>query len=95
MKNAINELWYGNVQPLEATTPTAEMRDIYRYISQQKDELREMLSDDGKAILDKLADNFYETSSLLAREAFRHGFKLGANLMLEIRNTEEQENDKI
>ncbi|MBO5204129.1 MAG: hypothetical protein J6B72_05920 [Clostridia bacterium] len=83
MKNAINELWYGNIQPLEATTPTAEMREIYRHISKQKDDLREMLSDDGKAILDKLADNFYETSSLLAREAFRHGFKLGASLMLD------------
>ena len=89
MKNAINELWYGNIQPLEATTPTTEMREIYRHISKQKDDLREMLSDDGKAILDKLADNFYETSSLLAREAFKRGFKLGANLMLEIRNTEE------
>ena len=88
MKNAINELWYGNIQPLEATTPTAEMREIYRYISKQKDDLREMLSDDGKAILDKLADNFYETSSLLAREAFRHGFKLGASLMLDVLDDE-------
>ena len=88
MKNAINELWYGNIQPLEATTPTAEMREIYRYISKQKDDLREMLSDDGKAILDKLADNFYETSSRLAREAFRHGFKLGASLMLDVLDDE-------
>ena len=88
MKNAINELWYGNIQPLEATTPTAEMREIYRHISKQKDYLREMLSDDGKAILDKLADNFYETSSLLAREAFRHGFKLGASLMLDVLDDE-------
>ena len=88
MKNAINELWYGNIQPLEATTPTAEMREIYRHISKQKDDLRAILSDDGKAILDKLADNFYETSSLLAREAFRHGFKLGASLMLDVLDDE-------
>ena len=64
------------------------MREIYRHISKQKDDLREMLSDDGKAILDKLADNFYETSSLLAREAFRHGFKLGASLMLDVLDDE-------
>ena len=40
---------------------------------------------------EKLADNFYESSSLLAREAFRHGFKLGANLMLEIRTDKDIE----
>ena len=84
MKTMIDELWYGNIQPVEETTPTAEMRDVSRYISQQTEKLREMLSDDGKALLEKLVDNFYESSSLLAREAFKRGFKIGANLMLDI-----------
>ena len=91
MKTMIDELWYGNIQPAEETTPTAEMRDVSRYISQQTEKLREMLSDDGKALLEKLADNFCESSSLLAREAFRHGFKLGANLMIEIRTDKDIE----
>ena len=89
MKNMIDELWSGNIQPLEETTPTVEMRDFSRHISQRTEALREMLSDDGAALLEKLVDDFYESSSLLAREAFKRGFKLGANLMLEIRNTEE------
>ena len=62
----IDELWYGNIQPAEETTPTAEMRDVSRYISQQTEKLREILSDDGKALLEKLADNFY-CSIMLAR----------------------------
>ena len=89
MKNLIDELWNGNIQPLEETTPTDEMKDVSRHISQRTEALREMLSEDGTALLEKLVDNFYESSSLLAREAFKHGFKLGANLMLEIRDTEE------
>ena len=89
MKNMIDELWSGNIQPLEETTLTVEMRDVSRHISQRTEALREMLSEDGTALLEKLVDDFYESSSLLAREAFKRGFKLGANLMLEIRNTEE------
>ena len=89
MKNMIDELWSGNIQPLEETTPTVEMRDVSRHISQRTEALREMLSEDGTALLEKLVDDFYESSSLLAREAFKRGLKLGANLMLEIRNTEE------
>ena len=89
MKNMIDELWSGNIQPLEETTPTVEMRDVSRHISQRTEALREMLSEDGTALLEKLVDDFYESSSLLAHEAFKRGFKIGANLMLEIRNTEE------
>ena len=89
MKNMIDELWSGNIQPLEETTPTVEMRDVSRHISQRTEALREMLPKDGTALLEKLVDDFYESSSLLAREAFKRGFKIGANLMLEIRNTEE------
>ena len=89
MKNMIDELWSGNIQPLEETTPTVEMRDVSRHISQRTEALREMLSEDGTALLEKLVDDFYESSSLLTREAFKRGFKLGANLMLEIRDTEE------
>lgn len=33
MKNMIDELCSGNIQPLEETTPTVEMRDVSRHIS--------------------------------------------------------------
>ena len=86
MKNILEELYDGNVHPLEDIPYTNQMKEVIGYVSRHRATLEELLDDKGKETLSKLVDNFYEYCSLLSRETFHYSIRLGANIIIELIN---------
>ena len=85
MENLINELYYGNICPVEqmgGTTP--EEREILRRIHENEENLRAALNEQERAILDAIKDDCLTVSSSIGERRFRKAFSLGARLMMEI-----------
>jgi hypothetical protein len=90
MKNVLEELYNGNVHPLEDIPYTKQMKEVIGYVSRHKETLQGLLDDKGKETLEKLVDNFYEYCSLLSRETFHYSIRLGANLIIGLTNKGEK-----
>lgn len=57
MKSMIDELWYGNVSPMDDTrNNTEEMKELMSYIARHQEELMATLTDEQKAIFEKFDD---------------------------------------
>ena len=57
MKSMIDELWYGNVSPMDdARNNTEEMKELMSYIARHQEELMATLTDEQKAIFEKFDD---------------------------------------
>ena len=84
MKSTIDELWYGNVSPMDDTrNNTEEMKELMKYIARHQEELMATLTDEQKAIFEKFDDCLSEYSSKAEKAIFSYAFKLGARLVLE------------
>ena len=85
MKRMIDELWYGNVSPMDDTqNNTEEMKELMKYIARHQEELMATLTDEQKAIFEKFDDCWSEYASKAEKAIFSYAFKLGARLTLEI-----------
>ena len=84
MKSMIDELWYGNVSPMDDTrNNTEEMKELMSYIAWHQEELMATLTDEQKAIFENFDDCWSEYSSKAQKAIFSYAFKLGARLTLE------------
>ena len=84
MKLMIDELWYGNVSPMDdARNNTEEMKELMSYIARHQEELMATLTDEQKAIFEKFDDCWSEYASKAEKAIFSYAFKLGARLILE------------
>ena len=84
MPNIIEELWYGRLKPFEkCISASDDARELDDYIARHKRVLSEIMTDEQKAIFDKLMDCYEELSDINERSIFTYGFKLGAQLALE------------
>lgn len=85
MENLINELYYGNLCPVEQMgRPTPEEKEILRRIHENEEKLRLTLNEQGRAILDVIKDDCLDAASSMGERRFREAFSLGARLMMEI-----------
>ena len=85
MKSMIDELWYGNVSPMDdARNNTEEMKELMSYIARHQEELMATLTDEQKAIFDKFDDCWSEYASKAEKAIFSYAFKLGARIILEM-----------
>ncbi|MBQ4585175.1 MAG: hypothetical protein IJA82_03100 [Clostridia bacterium] len=85
MTSMIDELWYGNVSPMDDTrNNTEEMKELMSYIARHQEELIATLTDEQKAIFEKFDDCLSEYASKAQKAIFSYAFKLGARLVLEI-----------
>ncbi len=85
MTDMIKELWYGNIVPQEdGIFNKPELRELLGYVARHRGELEKSLTDKQKELLDKMMDNRNEYDSLAEARVFEYGFRLGANLMLEM-----------
>lgn len=84
MKNIVEEIYDGNLYPLEQITDTKQIKEVSGYISRHRETLLSKLDDEGKDALEKLVDNFYEYCSLRSHETFNYAIRLGANLIIEL-----------
>ena len=85
MENLINELYYGNICPVEQMgRPTPGEKEILKRIRENEEKLRATLGKQEKAILDAIKDDCLTVSASMGERRFREAFSLGARLMVEI-----------
>ena len=84
MKSIIKELWRGNILlPEDGRQNTPEMQQLLEYISRHNDDLLKTMTDEQKAIFEKLHDYWGEYASLADEALFEYAFKLGMRIAIE------------
>ena len=85
MKSMIDELWYGNVSPMDDTrNNTEEMKELMSYIARHQEELVATLTDEQKVIFEKFDDCLSKYASKAEKAIFLYAFRLGARLTMEV-----------
>ena len=81
----LEELWRGNIKPDEKNPSSdTKQHELVKQIIRHEDMLMTMLSDEARKTYEKLCKCRLELSSLKECEAFVSGFHLGANIILEV-----------
>ena len=71
MKSMVDELWYGNVSPMDDTrNNTEEMKELMSYIARHQEELMTTLTDEQKAIFEKFDDCLSKSQARQKRRYF-------------------------
>lgn len=85
MNTLIEQLYGGEIYPSENIIPTdPKYRPLTKKISEERQALKEKLNEEDSERLEDLGDMYTESSSMYGYENFLRGFKLGAQLILEI-----------
>ena len=85
MENLINELYYGNVRPVEQMGGlTTETAAIMKRVHENEDRLEARLNDQEKELLRTIQNGRLDATSIIEEKRFREAFILGARLMVEI-----------
>ena len=80
----LEELWYGNINPLEDSTDgNAEVKKLLNLVGRNRDKLCDTMTEQQKADLAKYDDSVNEMYGIIEQEVFVYGFRLGARIMLE------------
>lgn len=91
MKLILEALYRGQLHPEEIIVPThPEYRPLSRQLGAMTEKWRKELPDDMFRELEKYSDLCVGVNSLHIEAAFVHGFKLGANMMIEVMNKREE-----
>ena len=85
MENIINELYYGNICPVEQMGgATSEEKEILKRIHENEEKLRATLDEQEKTLLDLIKDDCLTVSGSMGERRFHDAFSLGARLLVEI-----------
>ena len=85
MDDLINELYYGNICPVEQMSrPTPGEKEILRRIHENEEKLRATLDEHERAVLDGIKNDCLDAASIMGERRFQEAFSLGARLMMEI-----------
>ena len=86
----LEELWYGNINPLEDSTDgNTEVKKLLSLVGCNRDKLCETMTEQQKADLAKYDDSVNEMYGIIEQEVFKYGFRLGVRIMLEaVKNKE-------
>ena len=80
----LEELWYGNINPRQMDSASGRHKNLTHLVSENEKKLMALLSDEAKEIYERLTDCQKELNVLEQCEAFIRGFKLGAQIMIEV-----------
>lgn len=84
IRSILEEIWYGNIVPIESITPpAAEEAELVDLIDRNRSKLLDRLTEEEKAMFEKYEDVAQELYSLNAKQAFEYGFKLGTRIVIE------------
>ena len=85
MDSVINELYYGNISPVEQMGRlTPEAKAILKRLHENEDKLEESLNEQEKMILHSIQDDQLELATIVGEKRFREAFTLGARLATEV-----------
>lgn len=80
----LEEFWYGNIEPTEYDTSSAEYKKLLELICRNEEKLKVSMTDEQKELLEKYSDCTHEYQAITVCQIFQNGFKLGARMMLEV-----------
>jgi hypothetical protein len=87
----IEDLWYGNIAPWEREIKrSSNYADALERIVQIEADLHARLNDEEKEILERFVNCTNEMCCISEREIFVQGFMLGAKLIIEVMNSENE-----
>ncbi|WP_375105218.1 DUF6809 family protein [Paenibacillus sp. RS8] len=90
MKSIIEALYHGQLRPDERIVPShPEYRALSRKVAEQSQEWQARLGQETFRELDAFFDLTEKVDSIYIEAVFIHGFKLGANMMIEIMGSRE------
>ena len=82
MKNILEELWYGNIIPMEHSFGgNAHIKKLINLMGKNRENLSETLNDSQKELLAKYDDSVNEMYAEIENDAFIYGFRLGGRLV--------------
>lgn len=85
MKSIIDELWFGNLYPIEQCVDgNRDVKELIALMGKNRDRLTEEMSEEKKDILGKYDDCINEMNTLIEKEAFAYGFRIAAKMMIEV-----------
>lgn len=81
----LEEFWYGNINPTDRNMAlNGRIGKLLKLVTNNEQQLSDMLSDKEREMFQKLKDSQDELSSVIECESFTLGFRLGARFMLEV-----------
>ena len=82
-RNILDQLYFGKIVPWENNNGSSpEMQEVRDQIDEDIGTLRAMLSDEGKAVFERLLRNRSALEDRIVCEGFKDGFRLGSKLTL-------------
>ena len=82
MKNILEELWYGNIIPMEHSIGgNAYIKKLINLMEKNREIFSETLNDSQKELLAKYDDAVNEMYAEIEKDAFIYGFRLGGRLV--------------
>jgi hypothetical protein len=91
MKSILEALYRGQIHPEEVIVPThPEYRSLSRQLGAMTEKWRKELPDEMFREFENYSDLCVSVNSLHIEAAFIHGFKLGANMIIEVMNKREE-----
>lgn len=89
--SVLEDLWYGNIAPWKRETKrSSDYANALERIVQLETDLHARLNDEEKEILEKFVNCTNEMCCISEREMFVQGFLLGAKLIIEVMNSENE-----
>ena len=83
MGNILEELWYGNIDPMEqSTSKSPTVKELIKLMGRNRDRLCDTMTAEQKETLAKYDDCINEMHSIIELEIFTYAFRLGGRFML-------------
>ena len=85
MDSIINELYYGNIHPIEQMSSlTPQVKAVLKRMHENEEKLEMSLNEQEKALLHAIQDDQLEVAAIVGEKRFREAFTLGARLASEM-----------
>ena len=82
--NILEELWYGNIDPMEAVGSGGHYyKELMGLMAKNREKIAATLTEEMQEVLETYDDNIREMDSIAEKEAFIYGFRLGMQLAAE------------
>ena len=88
----LEDLWFNGIPDNKHGAATNKScRELCELIERNERELIPLLSNEAKEVFEKLKDNLEELSQICECEIFVQGFRLGAGIMLDVLDRDDDE----
>ena len=90
----LEEFWYSNIEPTEYDTNACkEYKKVLRLIPRNEEKLQASMTDAQKELFSRYTDAVREYQTMSGYLLFKNSFKLGARIMLEVIEKNQQLNE--